>query len=127
MGDFAGGLLKYLRKNPLPKLTIAGGFGKLSKLAAGYLDLHSGRSQVDFDHLAALAGDIGATAELCQAIAAAETAMQALDLAEAASLPLADVVAQEARRIASDIAAAETEVEVLIFDREGQLCGRSHA
>src|SRR3546814_14843241 len=49
MGDFAGGLLKYLRKHPLPRLTIGGGFGKLCKLAAGQLDLHSGRSQVDFD------------------------------------------------------------------------------
>ena len=26
MGDFAGGLLKYLRRHPLPRLTIAGGF-----------------------------------------------------------------------------------------------------
>jgi cobalt-precorrin-5B (C1)-methyltransferase len=127
MGDFAGGLLKYLRKNPLPKLTIAGGFGKLSKLAAGYLDLHSGRSQVDFDHLAALADGIGANPELRQAIATAETAMQALDLARTEGLPLADVIAQEAKRVAAELAAVETEVEVLIFDRKGQLCGRSHA
>ena len=46
MGDFAGGLLKYLRRRPLPRLTIGGGFGKLSKLAMGHMDLHSGRSQV---------------------------------------------------------------------------------
>ncbi|NBB83064.1 MAG: cobalt-precorrin-5B (C(1))-methyltransferase, partial [Alphaproteobacteria bacterium] len=37
MGDFAGGLLKYLRKHPVPRLTLAGGFGKISKLAAGHL------------------------------------------------------------------------------------------
>ena len=127
MGDFAGGLLKYLRKHPLPKLTIAGGFGKLSKLAAGYLDLHSGRSQVDFDHLAALADGIGAATELRDAIAGAETALQALELAEAARLPLADAVARDAQHVASDLAAPETEVEVLIFDRAGRLRGRSHA
>jgi cobalt-precorrin-5B (C1)-methyltransferase len=126
MGDFAGGLLKYLRKNPLPKLTIAGGFGKLSKLAAGYLDLHSGRSQVDFDHLATLADGLGASPELRHAIATAETAMQALDLAGTAGLPLADAVARDARQMAAGMAATETEVEVLIFDRKGQLCGRSH-
>ncbi|MEL6872772.1 MAG: cobalt-precorrin-5B (C(1))-methyltransferase, partial [Pseudomonadota bacterium] len=45
MGDFAGGLLKYLKRHPLPRLTIAGGFGKLTKLAQGALDLHSSRSQ----------------------------------------------------------------------------------
>jgi cobalt-precorrin-5B (C1)-methyltransferase len=33
MGDFAGGLLKYLRRHPLPRLTIAGGFAKMTKLA----------------------------------------------------------------------------------------------
>ena len=47
MGDFAGAVLKYLRRHPVPRLTIAGGIGKLAKLADGHLDLHSGRSQVD--------------------------------------------------------------------------------
>jgi cobalt-precorrin-5B (C1)-methyltransferase len=49
MGDFAGGLLKYLRVHPVPRLTIAGGFAKLTKLAQGALDLHSGRSQVEYE------------------------------------------------------------------------------
>ena len=52
MGDFAGGLLKYLAKHPLPHITIGGGIGKMTKLAQGARDLHSGRSQVDFDMLA---------------------------------------------------------------------------
>ena len=46
MGDFAGAVLKYLRRHPVPRLTMAGGIGKLAKLADGHLDLHSGRSQV---------------------------------------------------------------------------------
>ncbi|MCH7487947.1 MAG: cobalt-precorrin-5B (C(1))-methyltransferase, partial [Proteobacteria bacterium] len=44
MGDFVGGLLKYLRRHPVPRLTLGGGFAKISKLAMGHLDLHSGRS-----------------------------------------------------------------------------------
>ena len=52
MGDFAGGTLKYLRRHPIARLTIAGGFGKLSKLAGGAMDLHSGRSEVDREQLA---------------------------------------------------------------------------
>src|SRR6266567_3150005 len=47
MGDFVGGTLKYLRRHPLPRLTLAGGFAKFAKLAAGHLDLHSSRSRVD--------------------------------------------------------------------------------
>lgn len=125
MGDFAGGLLKYLRKNPLPKLTIAGGFGKLSKLAAGYLDLHSGRSQVDLDWLAGLMAELGADAELVARSRAANTAGEVLGLALEAGLPLADAIARHARRTALGVLDGGTEVEVLIFDREGRLVGRS--
>ena len=33
---------------------ISGGFAKLTKLGQGFLDLHSGRSQVDFEWLSAV-------------------------------------------------------------------------
>ena len=48
MGDFAGGLLKYLKLHPVPRVTIGGGFGKMVKLAQGAMDLHSeiGRAHV---------------------------------------------------------------------------------
>ncbi|MEO8530970.1 MAG: cobalt-precorrin-5B (C(1))-methyltransferase, partial [Deltaproteobacteria bacterium] len=53
MGDFVGGMVKYLRRHPVERLTVAGGIGKMVKLAQGAIDLHSGRSQVDFGALAA--------------------------------------------------------------------------
>ena len=34
MGDFVGGVLKYLRSHPVERLTLAGGFAKFAKLAA---------------------------------------------------------------------------------------------
>ena len=55
MGDFAGGLLKYVREHPVARVTIGGGFGKITKLAQGAMDLHSGRSQVDFRWLSKFA------------------------------------------------------------------------
>ncbi|MEO0773552.1 MAG: cobalt-precorrin-5B (C(1))-methyltransferase [Pseudomonadota bacterium] len=57
MGDFVGGMLKYLARHPVPRLTIGGGIGKLTKLAQGARDLHSGRSQVDFAALAEVLGN----------------------------------------------------------------------
>ena len=125
MGDFAGGLLKYLRRHPLPRLTLGGGFAKVSKLAMGHLDLHSGRSQVDLDWLAGLPGELGAEAQLQDAVRGANTANQVLELARQAGLPLADAVAQKARTTALDVLDGETEVEVLIFDRQGGLVGRA--
>ncbi len=56
MGDFAGGMLKYLARHPVARVTVAGGIGKLAKLGQGAIDLHSARSQVDFAALAQLAG-----------------------------------------------------------------------
>src|ERR1700723_406249 len=43
MGDFVGGMLKYLRRHPVPRVTIAGGVAKMTKLAQGLTDLHSRR------------------------------------------------------------------------------------
>src|SRR3546814_10877860 len=100
MGDFAGGVLKYLRKHPLPRLTIGGGFGKLCKLAAEQLDLQSGRSQVDFDLLATILAELGADAALQAEARNANTAKQVLEIAAAAELPLADAMAARARSVA---------------------------
>jgi len=125
MGDFAGGLLKYLRQHPLPRLTLAGGFGKLCKLAGGALDLHSGRSQVDFDLLAEILQELGADTTLVNDARNANTAKQVLDAASAAGLPLADAVAARARDVALGILNGQTEIEVLVFDRAGQAAGKA--
>ena len=125
MGDFAGGVLKYLRHHPIRRLTLAGGFGKISKLAEGSLDLHSGRSQVNLDALAAGALAIGADAMLAEKLRHAHTAMEALELAQAARLPLGDWVAERAREVAEAAADRKVEIELLIVDRGGQPVGHA--
>ena len=128
MGDFAGGLLKYLRAHPVERLTIAGGFAKLSKLAQGAMDLHSGRSQVDLTFLA----DMVATAAperaeaLRPAILAANTAKAVLDLARTEGIDLAAPVAEAARRAALEILrGAPVGVEILVVDRNGGVLARA--
>ncbi len=123
MGDFAGAVLKYLRTHAVRKLSIAGGFAKISKLAKGHMDLHSKRSQVDFAWLAALAADAPEIAALCRD---ANTAAQVLAAARSANYPLADKVAELARAEAAKISHDKVEIEVLIFDRSGVLVGRSN-
>ncbi len=121
MGDFAGGMLKYVRRHPVARVTIAGGFAKLAKLAQGYLDLHSQRSTLDLRALAALAGELGAPAELEGRIAAANTGLEAVELAAAAQIPLADGVAQRARATALGVLdGAGIALDVLVVDRQGR-------
>jgi len=126
MGDFAGGMLKYLRRNPVAKVTIAGGFGKLTKLAQGYLDLHSGRSQVSFDWLAQAVEHVGGNAEFQQQTRGANTAMEVLATAQKHQLPLAQYVAEKARATALEtLRNAPIEVEVIVIDRKGGIVGRA--
>jgi cobalt-precorrin-5B (C1)-methyltransferase len=126
MGDFAGAVLKYLRRHPVARLTIAGGVGKLAKLADGHLDLHSGRSQVDPGALAALAVAGGADGALAAAVRGANTALEALRLCTAAGVPLGDLVAAGARRTAEDVLrGADVAVDVVVVDRAGEVVGRA--
>ena len=127
MGDFAGGLLKYVRRHPVPRLTIGGGFAKISKLADGHLDLHSARSQVDLDGLAARAAGCGADAALEERIRSANTAGEALVLAEVAGVPLARAVADAARDAAREAVRGKAAIEVVIVDRAGRVSAHSHA
>src|SRR5256884_3284196 len=70
MGDFVGGTLKYLRRHPVPRVTIAGGVAKMTKLAQGLLDLHSKRGAVDLAVLAGFARAAGGSAGLQERILA---------------------------------------------------------
>jgi cobalt-precorrin-5B (C1)-methyltransferase len=125
MGDFVGGMLKYLRRHPLPRLTIAGGFAKIAKLAGGHLDLHSKRSTVDVDGLADLLAARGASIEVIGQVREARAASHVLQLVTEAALPLADDIAERARSVVLDQLDGATMVEVLVFDRGGRLVGRS--
>lgn len=125
MGDFAGGTLKYLRHHPISHLTLAGGFGKFAKLADGWLDLHSGRSQVNLDKLAEGVRELGGSDRLAEQVRNTNTAMEALGLAQAAALPLGDWVAKKAQAVARAEADSKVDIEVLVYDRAGELVGHA--
>ncbi len=115
MGDFFGGLVKYLARHPVPRLTIGGGIGKMVKLAQGAVDLHSGRSQVDFERLAEMCGD--------PRLAAAATALEALEFGGTA---MASAVATTAlERIGEALKGAPVVVDVVVIDRGGRIVARA--
>ena len=126
MGDFAGGLLKYLRTHTVPRVTIAGGFAKLTKLAQGRLDLHSGRSSVDLADLAATARAAGADEATSAAIYNANSALEALAIASAAGLDLASPIARRAFDTAARaLGNRATELEIIVVGRDGAILARS--
>lgn len=126
MGDFAGALLKYLARHPVDRLTIGGGFAKLSKLAIGHLDLHSGRSQVDLDDLARRLEAGGAGTGDVERARDANSALEVLAIADGLGIDLATPVATDAQRVAAGVLdGAPIDVDVLVVDRAGKIIGSS--
>ena len=114
MGDFVGGVLKYLRRHPVERLTIAGGIGKLTKLGQGAMDLHSGRSQVDFAALAGLTG-----------VAEVEKANTALEAYTIVGQPMAAAVAAQAKSQAENVVRGAVAIEVIMVDRAGAVLAQT--
>lgn len=125
MGDFAGGLLKYVRTHPVERLTLAGGFAKMAKLGQGAMDLHSARSSVDFARLSELLAQAGGAREAAAEARRANTAQRVLELAGEHAPELARLVARQAREAAMATLAGGTEVEVWVYDRAGRRLGKS--
>ena len=125
MGDFAGGVLKYLRRFPVPWLTLAGGFAKLAKLGDGHLDLHSAASRVDIKALAGLLEGVGGAPDMVAKAAAAVSAGEVLMLAGKSAPELADAVANRARAVALKTVGGDIKIDVTVFDRAGKLIGHA--
>ncbi|MBR9864010.1 MAG: cobalt-precorrin-5B (C(1))-methyltransferase [Rhodobacteraceae bacterium] len=118
MGDFSGGLLKYLAKNPVPRMTIGGGIGKITKLAQGAVDLHSSRSQVDFAALNAVALRLG-----LPEVSGANTALEAVTIAgPKLAVEIARLAQQEA---VAQLRGADVMIDVVVIDRAGAILGRA--
>lgn len=117
MGDFAGGLLKYLRRHQVARLTIGGGIGKICKLAQGAMDLHSGRSQVDFARLGQWSRQLGLAD-----VSAANTALEAYEIAGPA---LAQHIAAEAQKFVTGFLGGGVQVDIVLIDRAGAILARA--
>ncbi|PSC04845.1 cobalt-precorrin-5B (C(1))-methyltransferase [Alsobacter soli] len=126
MGDFVGGMLKYVRRHPVERVTVAGGFAKMTKLGQGLLDLHSRRGEVDLDWLADRVREAGGAPDFAEAMRRANAANEVLLRSRDAGLDLGAVVADAAWRTAAKaIAGTGVSLEVVVFDRAGGLVART--
>jgi cobalt-precorrin-5B (C1)-methyltransferase len=126
MGDFVGAMLKYLVTHPVPRVTVAGGVGKMSKLAQGLLDLHSKRGSVDLRTLASFAGAAGASAAVRERILSSNTAAEAFAHAQTERVALGDTVAHAAQDTAMRVVKGRgIAIEIALFGRDGKLVGHA--
>ncbi len=106
-----------MRAHPVPDVTVAGGVAKMAKLGQGLLDLHSRRGEVDLGWLAQRAPEA-----LREAVAGANTAKHAFELADAGGFDLGTPVAEAAWATAARALGGGAErLEIAVFDRDGAL------
>jgi cobalt-precorrin-5B (C1)-methyltransferase len=123
MGDFAGAVFKHLRKVPVSRLSICGGFGKITKLACGNMDLNSRSSSIDFKFLAGKALEQGGKKKLAEQIIAANTSMEAYHIGKNEGIDIADAICEQAREFACGVAGNKIDIEVWSIDRAGEFIG----
>jgi cobalt-precorrin-5B (C1)-methyltransferase len=123
MGDFVGAVLKYLKKAPVERLSLCGGFGKISKLAQGHLDLHSRASSIDFSFLAELAIEAGANEALKEKILMSNTSIEALNHSQKAQVDLASLVCRQAMKQVKKIIPADIVLDLWVVNRQGEIVG----
>lgn len=125
MGDFIGAVLKHLKKKPIAKLSICGGFGKISKLAQGHMDLNRNASSIDLDHIAQIADRLGGDTTLTHAIQHANTSIEALKLCSAANIDLATALCEQALNVIQSRLPPSTQIEVFTINRRGEFVGHA--
>ncbi|OUS40375.1 cobalt-precorrin-5B (C(1))-methyltransferase, partial [Oleispira antarctica] len=129
MGDFVGAVFKHLKNNrqriKLDKLSICGGFGKMTKLAQGHMDLHSKASSIDLDFLAEQVTELGASAELVEQVKNANTSIEVLKLCQSNNIDLASKICQQALASARKIVPDNVELEVWAINRQSLVVGKA--
>ncbi len=109
----------------MPRVTVAGGVAKMTKLAQGMLDVHSARGMADLDALAVVAEKSGASDEMAARMRAANTVAEAFSLAVAEGVPLGNAIAAAAWSTAAGVLKGTgIELELLVFNRDGDLMGK---
>jgi len=122
MGDFVGAVLKYLRRYPIARLTLAGGFAKFSKLAQGKMDLHSKRGGINRQFLWQQASQAGLSSHFKQCVLEANTAAAILDLTYEQNIDLATPIACHAHAHATAVLqGTEIKLDLIITDRQGKV------
>ncbi|CAG7634004.1 cobalt-precorrin-5B (C(1))-methyltransferase [Paenibacillus allorhizosphaerae] len=126
MGDFVGFSLQHAKRLGMDTVSLVGMMGKFSKVAQGVMMVHSKSAPVDFFFLARAAGEAGASPELQAAVAEANTAAHAADLAaEAGVMQFFEILSEYACRHALAHIGGGIKVETVLVTMKGDVLGRA--
>lgn len=122
VGDHMDYGLKQARRLKFEQVTISAMIGKVSKLAQGRMQTHVSRGSVDFEFLAEVGQQLGASAEVCARVREANTAHHVqIILDQAGVAGLEPLLAQMAVKESAAFIQHALVVELLLYDLKGNL------
>ena len=126
MGDFVGFALDACRKRGFRRVTVAAMIGKMTKIAAGYMQTHADSAPQSLEGLIAIARETGANEGVAVELAAAGTAREVGEIITRAGLT--DVFGRlcaEAHAACAARLGPKTGLRVLLCGFEGELWGHA--
>ncbi|MGC5326174.1 cobalt-precorrin-5B (C(1))-methyltransferase [Brevibacillus sp. SYSU BS000544] len=123
MGDFVGFSLKQCKRKGMHKVTLVGMMGKFSKFAQGHMMVHAKGNSVDFNFLADIARDAGATEEMIEYILGANTASQVGDYMESHPA-FYEKLCETCCKVGLGAMSGGIEIETFLITLKGALLGR---
>jgi cobalt-precorrin-5B (C1)-methyltransferase len=125
MGDFSGYTVQQCAKKNIKKAYVAGFIGKLTKMAMGVKQTHVKGSKVDMEFLSKLAQKCNANAKTVDEIQKANTARHVYEIITKEKLVgFFDMVCEEVYKQLRNHSEKKFEVDVIMFDFEGNIIGR---
>jgi cobalt-precorrin-5B (C1)-methyltransferase len=126
-GEFVGFSLKKCETYKIKKITLSGMIGKLSKVAAGVLMVHSSKSSIDFSFLADIATEAGANIDVVEKIKQANTAGEVAEWMKSEGLmEFFNILTRYCCKVCSEKVQGQMEIETLLFTLDGELLSRSY-
>ncbi|ARU61493.1 cobalt-precorrin-5B (C(1))-methyltransferase [Tumebacillus avium] len=126
MGDFVGFSLRHCKRQGAAKVSLVGMMGKFSKVAQGVMMVHSKSAPVDFNFLADIAAECGATPEMLEEIRTANTAAQVGDIMHAGGHgDFFEKLSRHASRHALNEVRGGLWMETVLTTMKGEMLGRA--
>jgi len=125
MGDFSGYTVQQCAKKGIKKAYVAGFIGKLTKIGMGVKQTHVKGSKVDMKFLAEIAQRCGASNDTIEQIRKANTARHVFEIISNENLKsYFDVVCSEVYSQLRNHSENKFNIEVIMFDFDGNVIGR---
>ncbi|MDF9411166.1 cobalt-precorrin-5B (C(1))-methyltransferase [Brevibacillus laterosporus] len=126
MGDFVGFSALIGKKQGFTHISMVGMMGKLSKVAQGAMMVHSKGSSVDFEFLAEVAREVGASEEHIAEIQRANTAMQVGELmSQAGNSAFFNLLAYKCSEQINKHVGGGMVIETVLTTLKGELLGKA--